>query len=234
MQRRPVWVNRRFARRPMTSGLPAITDTVRRARLVVSCQRRSFGHASYSRGLLQFLDIFEPTKYHFILKAGNAEKGIRLQDSIQARRASAIRPAIARFDISIRCAPGKFGWRWMALVAQDRPSSPGKEMSVGHPGLGQEQVGIDRTQANGCRELLDRRGVIAEINLCPACPKARYHQIGIERHGPSAKAELSRMPPARASEARRLGNTQAITRCGGPLQFQEPLQLHEPMQLQSW
>ena len=34
--------------------------------------------------------------------------------------------------------------------------------------------------------------------------------------------------PARASEVRRLGNTQAITRCG------EPLQLHEPMQLQSW
>jgi len=35
-------------------------------------------------------------------------------------------------------------------------------------------------------------------------------------------------PPARASEARPLGNTQAITRCG------EPLQLHEPMQIQSW
>jgi hypothetical protein len=38
----------------------------------------------------------------------------------------------------------------------------------------------------------------------------------------------SPVPPARASEVRRLGNTQAITRCG------EPLQLHEPMQLQSW
>ncbi len=38
----------------------------------------------------------------------------------------------------------------------------------------------------------------------------------------------SRVPPARASEARRLGNTHAITRCG------EPLQLHEPMQIQSW
>ncbi len=37
----------------------------------------------------------------------------------------------------------------------------------------------------------------------------------------------SRVPPARASEARRLGNTHAITRCG------EPLQLHEPMQIQS-
>jgi len=34
--------------------------------------------------------------------------------------------------------------------------------------------------------------------------------------------------PARASEARRLGNTQAITRCG------EPLQLQEPLQRQSW
>jgi hypothetical protein len=44
--------------------------------------RRSFGHASYSQGLLQFLDIFEPTKYRFILKAGDAEKGIGLQDSI--------------------------------------------------------------------------------------------------------------------------------------------------------
>ena len=65
---------------------------------------------------------------------------------------------------------------------------PGKEMSVGHPGLGQEQVGIDRTQANGCRELLDRRIDIAEINLCPARPKARYYQIGIERHGPSRKS----------------------------------------------
>jgi hypothetical protein len=32
----------------------------------------------------------------------------------------------------------------------------------------------------------------------------------------------------------RVGNAQAITRCGGPLQFQEPLHLHEPMQLQSW
>ena len=40
-----------------------------------------------------------------------------------ARRASAMRPAIARLDISIRCAPGKFGWRWMALVARDRASS---------------------------------------------------------------------------------------------------------------
>jgi hypothetical protein len=38
----------------------------------------------------------------------------------------------------------------------------------------------------------------------------------------------SPVPPARASEVLRLGNTQAITRCG------EPLQLHEPMQLQSW
>jgi len=38
----------------------------------------------------------------------------------------------------------------------------------------------------------------------------------------------SRVPPARVSEALRLGNTQAITRCG------EPLQLHEPMQIQSW
>jgi hypothetical protein len=38
----------------------------------------------------------------------------------------------------------------------------------------------------------------------------------------------SPVPPARASEARRLGNTQAIARCG------EPLQLHEPLQLQSW
>ena len=35
------------------------------------------------------------------------------------------------------------------------------------------------------------------------------------------------VPPVRASEARPLGNTPAITRCG------EPLQLHEPMQLQS-
>ena len=32
----------------------------------------------------------------------------------------------------------------------------------------------------------------------------------------------------RASEAQRLGNTQAITRCGEPLQF------HEPIHLQSW
>jgi hypothetical protein len=32
----------------------------------------------------------------------------------------------------------------------------------------------------------------------------------------------NRVPRARASEARRLGNTQAITRCG------EPMQLHEP------
>ena len=155
MQRRPVWVNRRFARRPMTSGLPAITDTVRRARLVVSCQRRSFGHASYSRGLLQFLDIFEPTKYHFILKAGNAEKGIRLQDSIQARRASAIRPAIARFDISIRCAPGKFGWRWMALVAQDRPSSyrPAKKCAKAIPVWGRNKwgsIGLKRMAAENC------------------------------------------------------------------------------------
>jgi hypothetical protein len=38
----------------------------------------------------------------------------------------------------------------------------------------------------------------------------------------------SRVPPARVSEARRLGNTQAIIRCG------EPLQNHEPMQIQSW
>jgi hypothetical protein len=45
---------------------------------------------------------------------------------------------------------------------------------------------------------------------------------------------LAPIRDARASEARRLGNTQAITRCGGPLQFQEPLQLQEPMQLQSW
>jgi hypothetical protein len=33
---------------------------------------------------------------------------------------------------------------------------------------------------------------------------------------------------ARASEARRLDNTQAITRFG------EPLQLHKPLQIQSW
>jgi hypothetical protein len=44
----------------------------------------------------------------------------------------------------------------------------------------------------------------------------------------------SRVPPARVSEARRLGNTQAITRCGELLQLHEPLQNHEPMQIQSW
>src|SRR3979409_334784 len=38
----------------------------------------------------------------------------------------------------------------------------------------------------------------------------------------------SPVPPARASEGMRLGNTRAIPGGG------EPLQLHEPMQLQSW
>ena len=61
-------------------------------------------------------------------------------------------------------------------------------MSEGHPGLGQEQVWIDRTQANRRRELLDRRVVIAEIILCPACPKARHCQIGIECDGPCSKS----------------------------------------------
>ena len=61
-------------------------------------------------------------------------------------------------------------------------------MSEGHPGLRQEQVGIHRTQANGCRELLDRCVVIAEINLCRACPKARHCQIGIECDGPCGKS----------------------------------------------
>jgi hypothetical protein len=109
----------------------------------------------------------------------------------QARRASAMRPAIARFAINIRRALGKFGWRWMALVAMGQTffMPPGKEMSVGHPGLVQERVGIDRTQANGCRELLDRRVVIAEINLCPACPKARHTRLGSSAMALAAKAD---------------------------------------------
>jgi len=57
-------------------------------------------------------------------------------------------------------------------------------MSESHSGLGQEQVWIDRTQADGCRKLLDRRVVIAEITLCPARPKARHRQMWIERDGP--------------------------------------------------
>jgi len=60
----------------------------------------------------------------------------------QARRASAMRPAIARLAIDIRCAPGKFGWRWMAFSAQDRPSSyrPAKKWAKAIPVWGHERT----------------------------------------------------------------------------------------------
>jgi hypothetical protein len=44
-------------------------------------QKQSFGHASYSPGLAQFLDIFEPTKWR-AFDAGNAQSGVGLQDGV--------------------------------------------------------------------------------------------------------------------------------------------------------
>ena len=44
-------------------------------------QRRSFGHASYSPGLAQFLDIFEPAKWR-AFDPGNAQSGVGLQDCV--------------------------------------------------------------------------------------------------------------------------------------------------------
>jgi hypothetical protein len=43
--------------------------------------RRSFGHASYSPGLAQFLDIFEPAKWR-AFDPGNAQSGVGLQDCV--------------------------------------------------------------------------------------------------------------------------------------------------------
>ncbi len=78
--------------------------------------------------------------------------------------------------------------------------------------------------------------IVRSVASCCACSAGCAAMIAWEAAaGPTVHRQGSRFArPARASEARRLGNTQAITRCGGPLQFQEPLQLHEPMQLQSW
>jgi hypothetical protein len=44
-------------------------------------QKQSFGHASYSAGLAQFLDIFEPAKWR-AFDAGNAQSGVGLQDGV--------------------------------------------------------------------------------------------------------------------------------------------------------
>src|SRR3984957_1596961 len=44
-------------------------------------QRRSFGHASYSPGLAQFLDIFEPAKWR-AFDPGKAQSGVGLLDNI--------------------------------------------------------------------------------------------------------------------------------------------------------
>ena len=44
-------------------------------------QKQSFGYASYSPSLAQFLDIFEPTKRR-AFDAGNAQGGVGLQDGV--------------------------------------------------------------------------------------------------------------------------------------------------------
>jgi hypothetical protein len=52
-----------------------------------------------------------------------------------------------------------------------------------------------------------------------ACPTSPFRLVELK---------ILRRVPRHASEARRLDNTQAITRFG------EPLQLHKPLQIQSW
>jgi len=148
-------------------------------------QGQSFGHPSYSPGLAQFLDIFEPAEGR-AFDGGNAQSRVDLQNCVAS--ATGFRDASghcqARHEYSL-CARKV----WLALDGARGPGlsffiPSGKEMSEGHSSLRHEQVGIDRTQANGCRELLDRCVVIAEINLCPARPKARQCQIRIECNGP--------------------------------------------------
>ena len=152
-------------------------------------QKRSLGHASYSPGLAQSLDIFEPAKWR-AFDPGNAQSGVILQDCVASATgfgdASGHRQVRHQYSLCARKIR-------LALDGARGPGQtffmpPGKEMSVGHPGLVQERVGIDRTQTNSCRELLDRRVVIAEIKLRPACPNARHYQIGIECDGPCGKS----------------------------------------------
>jgi hypothetical protein len=62
----------------MTSGLPAITDTVRRARLVVSCQTRkslrSFGHV---------IGLGEQRGRHAALPFVAADDGIAAAEAVE-------------------------------------------------------------------------------------------------------------------------------------------------------
>jgi hypothetical protein len=68
--------------RPMAiSGLPSKQTSADPAGLSEKCQKRSFGHARYSPGLAQLLDIFEPAKWR-AFDPGNAQSGIDLQDCV--------------------------------------------------------------------------------------------------------------------------------------------------------
>ena len=112
-------------------------------------QRRSFGHASYSPGLAQFLDIFEPAKWH-AFDPGNAQSSVGLLDSI----ASATGFSDASGHRQVRHQYSLGGRKiWLALDGARGPGQtffipPGKELSEGHPALRHEQVGIDRTAEN--------------------------------------------------------------------------------------
>jgi hypothetical protein len=46
---------------------------------------RPFGHASYSIGLAQFRDIFEPTKWSPTFDAGNAQSRVGFQDYVASQ-----------------------------------------------------------------------------------------------------------------------------------------------------
>ena len=110
-----------------------------------------------------------------------------------------MRPAIARLDIQYSLRARKI---WLALDRARGPGQtfvipPGKEMSEGHPGLRHEQVGINRTQANGCRRIARSLRRDCRDKPVPSLPKGAPLPDWDRVRRP-LRRELTRSPALRA------------------------------------